>query len=92
MRPIGRVLASLEPTVYPPKYESFKDIFEEKFGRDVLLEYRPWDYKINLKGETFMGPLYSLSAKEEGALREYIQKHEVKGYIRKSLVENLKKA
>ena len=41
MRPIGRVLANSEPTVCPPEYESFKDIFEEKFRRDALPEHRP---------------------------------------------------
>jgi len=34
-----------------------------------------------------VGPLYSLLGKEEEALREYLKKHLVKGYIRAALYD-----
>jgi hypothetical protein len=49
-----------------------------------LSKYQPWDYKISFKeGVSLIAmPIYSLSERELEALRKYIEKNLVKGYIR----------
>jgi predicted aspartyl protease len=86
IRTPGRMLARAEPAKRPQEYAEYDDLFQEKVGKDALPEHKPWDHRIPLKeGEnpTF-GPLYSLSAKEEEALRKYLEKNQAKGYIRPS--------
>jgi hypothetical protein len=49
-----------------------------------LFKYQPWDYEIPFKEGISLTaiPIYSLSERELEALREYIEKNLVKGYIR----------
>ena len=84
LRPAGRTLATTEPAQCPAEYKEFQELFEEKFGVDALPKHKPWDHQINIQEgkHPHVGPLYSLSGKEEEALREYLKKHLAKGYIR----------
>jgi hypothetical protein len=53
---------------------------------NALLRHEDWDHEITLqkgKQPTF-NPIYGLSEKELGTLREYIRKNLEKGYIRAS--------
>jgi len=86
VRPQGRTLASVEPVECPKEYEDFKDVFEEKLGKDALPEHKPWDHEIPLipgKEPTY-GPLYTLTREEEIELKTYIEKNLAKGFIRES--------
>ena len=81
-----RQMAHAEKTDYPSEYKDFDKYFQEKHGIGALPEHKPWDHEITLqegKQPTF-GPLYSLSAKEEEILREYLEVNTKKGYIRLS--------
>ncbi|KIJ51646.1 hypothetical protein M422DRAFT_89457, partial [Sphaerobolus stellatus SS14] len=67
----------------PKEYHEYTDIFS-KSSTDTLAPHRPYDLKINLEdGATVPpGPIYSLSATELIALREFLDEHLRMGYIR----------
>jgi hypothetical protein len=69
----------------PEVYHEFADVFS-KVRADTLAPHRPYDIKINLEegASPPIGPIYSLSASELKALREYIDEHLNIGYIRAS--------
>jgi len=66
----------------PSKYHEFADIFN-KTKAEVLAPYHPYDLKINLEegAQPPVGPIYSLSASEQEALKEFIEKNLNMGLI-----------
>lgn len=73
------------PLDLPKEYHKWKKLFEEDEGFS-LPKQQPWDHKIELEPgkEPPWGPLYPLSAEELKAEREWLDKYEKKGWIRKS--------
>jgi len=67
----------------PSKYYEFADIFN-KTKAETLPPHYPYDLKINLKEGTQppVGPIYSLSASEQEALKEFIEENLNIGFIR----------
>ena len=86
MQPQGRILASTSREL-PSEYQDFENLFKEKEGEIALSKYKPWDYEIPIEdGKTpnhYRG-LIPLSKKEENFLKDYIEKHLAKGFIRPS--------
>jgi RNase H-like domain found in reverse transcriptase/Reverse transcriptase (RNA-dependent DNA polymerase)/Integrase zinc binding domain/Integrase core domain/Chromo (CHRromatin Organisation MOdifier) domain/Retroviral aspartyl protease len=71
----------------PEKYRSFEDLKTfSKVVADTLPPHRPYDHAIELEPGTSppFGPIYSLSATELHALREYLDENLAKGFIRPS--------
>jgi hypothetical protein len=70
----------------PPlkEYRRFKPLFQKELGKEALPKHQPWDHEILLvEGKQPKAqPIYSLFRTELEALREYINKNKVKGYIR----------
>jgi len=66
----------------PSEYHEFADVFS-KTKAEVLPPHRPYDLKINLKegAQPLVGPIYSLSASEQEALKEFIEKNLTTGFI-----------
>ena len=69
----------------PAEYHEYADVFSKKKA-DTLAPHRPYDLKINLEEGTSppWGPIYSLSATELQALREFLDEHLPIGFIRPS--------
>ena len=67
----------------PSKYYKFANIFS-KTKAEVLPPHCPYDLKINLEegAQPPVGPIYSLSASEQEALKEFIEKNLNTGFIR----------
>ena len=81
------MLALAELVALSPEYKEFRELAQEKAGKDSLLDYKPQDYRILLlEGATAPPPLvvYKLSREKQITLREYIKKYLTKGYIRPS--------
>jgi len=66
----------------PSKYHEFADIFS-KTKAEVLASHHPYDLKINLEEgvQPPVGPIYSLSASEQEALKEFIKENLNMGFI-----------
>jgi len=64
------------------EYHEFADIFS-KTEAEVLPPHHPYDLKINLKegSQPPVGPIYSLSASEQEALKEFIEENLNTGFI-----------
>jgi len=60
----------------PSEYHKFADVFS-KTKAEVLLPHRPYNLKINLEegAQPLVGPIYSLSASEQEALKEFIEEN-----------------
>ena len=60
----------------PSEYHKFADIFSKTKAK-VLTPYRPYDLKINLEegAQPPVSPIYSLSASEQKALKEFIEEN-----------------
>ena len=60
----------------PSEYHKFADIFS-KTKAETLPPHRPYDLKINLEegAQPLVGPIYSLSASEQEALKEFIEEN-----------------
>ena len=60
----------------PSEYHKFADIFS-KIKAETLPSHHPYDLKINLKegAQPLVGPIYSLSAFEQEALKEFIEEN-----------------
>ena len=86
VRPQGRMLASTSIEL-SSEYQDFEDLFKEKKGETALSEYKLQDHEISIEdGKTpnhYRG-LIPLSKKEEDFLKDYIEKHLAKGFIRPS--------
>jgi hypothetical protein len=86
VRPQGRVLAGTSEEL-PPEYQDFEDLFKEREGEAALPEHKPWDHEIPIeegKTPTHYGGLIPLSKREEDFLKDYIEKHLEKKFIRPS--------
>ena len=71
----------------PLEYQDFEDLFKEKKGEAALPKYKLWDYEILIedgKTSNHYRELIPLSKKEEDFLKDYIEKHLAKGFIRPS--------
>ena len=66
----------------PSEYHKFADIFS-KTKAEVLPPHRPYDLKINLEegAQPLVSPIYSLSASEQEALKEFIEENLNTGFI-----------
>jgi len=66
----------------PSEYHEFADIFSKTKAKN-LLPYCPYDLKINLKEGTQppVGPIYSLLASEQEALKKFIEENLNIGFI-----------
>jgi len=64
------------------EYHEFADIFS-KTKAEVLLPHHPYDLKINLEegAQPPVGPIYSLLASEQEALKEFIEENLNMGFI-----------
>ena len=60
----------------PSKYHEFANVFS-KTKAEVLPPHCPYDLKINLEEGTqpLVGPIYSLSASEQEALKKFIEEN-----------------
>ena len=69
----------------PSEYKRYQEMFEETVIV-TLPEHQEWDYEIPLEDrkKPTHSPIYTLSAKELEALRDYLDKNLVKGFIRSS--------
>ena len=67
----------------PSKYHEFADVFS-KTKAEVLPPHRPYNLKINLEegAQPLVGPIYSLLASEQEALKEFIEENLNMGFIR----------
>jgi len=67
----------------PSEYHEFADIFS-KTRAEVLPPHRPYDLKISLEegAQPLVSLIYSLSASEQEALKEFIEKNLNTGFIR----------
>jgi len=67
----------------PSKYHEFADVFS-KTKAEVLPLHRPYDLKIDLEegAQPPVGPIYSLSASEQEALKKFIEENLNTGFIR----------
>jgi len=66
----------------PSEYHEFADIFS-KTKAETLPPHHPYDLKINLEegAQSPVGPIYSLSASEQEALKEFIEENLNMGFI-----------
>jgi len=66
----------------PSKYHKFANVFS-KTKAEILPPHRPYDLKINLEegAQPPVGPIYSLSASEQEALKEFIEENLNTGFI-----------
>jgi len=66
----------------PSKYYEFADIFS-KTKAEVLTPHCSYDLKINLEegAQPSVGPIYSLLASEQKALKEFIEENLNMGFI-----------
>ena len=66
----------------PSEYHKFANIFS-KTKAEVLAPHYPYDFKINLEegAQPPVGPIYSLLASEQEALKEFIEENLNTGFI-----------
>ena len=66
----------------PSEYHEFADIFS-KTKAEILPPHCPYNLKINLEedAQPLVGPIYSLSASEQEALKEFIEENLNMGFI-----------
>jgi len=66
----------------PSEYHEFADVFG-KTKAETLPSHRPYDLKINLEegAQPPVGPIYSLSASEQEALKDFIEENLNMGFI-----------
>ena len=69
----------------PSEYKEYQEMFKETVIV-MLPEHQEWDHKILLEDrkKSTHSPIYTLSAKELEALRDYLDKNLAKGFIRPS--------
>jgi hypothetical protein len=70
----------------PAEYKEFLHLFREVADADALPEHKDWDHEITLQEgkQPTSGPIYPLSEKELGTLRDYIKLNLARKYIRRS--------
>jgi len=66
----------------PSEYHEFADIFSQTKA-EILSSHCSYDLKINLEegAQPPVGPIYSLSASEQEALKEFIEENLNTGFI-----------
>ena len=66
----------------PSEYHKFTDVFS-KTKAETLPSHHPYDLKINLEegAQPLVGPIYSLSASEQEALKKFIEENLNTGFI-----------
>jgi len=66
----------------PSEYHEFADVFSQTKA-EVPPLHRPYNLKINLEesAQPLVGPIYSLLASEQEALKEFIEKNLNIGFI-----------
>jgi len=66
----------------PSEYHEFANVFS-KTKAETLPPHRPYDLKINLEegAQPLVGPIYSLSASKQEALKEFIEENLNMGFI-----------
>jgi len=66
----------------PSKYHEFANVFS-KTKAEVFPPRHPYNLKINLEegAQPLVGPIYSLSASEQEALKEFIKENLNMGFI-----------
>jgi len=66
----------------PSEYHEFANVFS-KTKAETLPPHHPYDLKINLEegAQPLVGPIYSLSASEQEALKKFIEKNLNTGFI-----------
>ena len=71
----------------PSEYHEFANVFS-KTKAEVLSPHRPYDLKINLEegAQPPVGPIYSLSASEQEALKEFIEENLNTGFYPTNLI------
>jgi len=71
-----------DPSNVPSEYYKFANVFS-KTKAETLPPHCPYDLKINLEegAQSLVGPIYSLSASEQEALKEFIEKNLNTGFI-----------
>ena len=69
----------------PSEYKEYQEMFEETVIT-TLPEHQEWDHEIPLEDrkKPTHSPIYTLSAKELEALRDYLDKNLAKEFIRPS--------
>ena len=69
----------------PAEYHEFADVFSDSRA-NTLAPHRPYDLKIELEENSSIppGPIYSLSAVEQQALRTFLDENLNSGFIRQS--------
>jgi len=79
----AKLAETLDLSNVPSEYHKFADVFS-KTKAEVLPPYCPYDLKINLEegAQPPVGPIYSLSASEQEALKEFIEENLNMGFIR----------
>ena len=72
-------------SLIPEEYHEFADVFSKKEA-EKLPPHRPYDHRIPLEEGTTppFGPIYSLTPEELKVVREYIETHLKKQFIRHS--------
>ena len=92
MKPRTQQLCTTQDTVgetqalqLPSEYKEYQEMFKETVIT-TLPKHQEWDHKIPLENrkKPTHSPIYTLSAKELEALRDYLDKNLVKGFIRPS--------
>jgi len=78
----AKLAETLDLSNVPSKYHKFADVFS-KTKAEVLPPHCPYDFKINLEegAQPPVGPIYSLSASEQEALKEFIEENLNTGFI-----------
>lgn len=78
--------AAVSPVALPVKYAQYADVFD-KAKADMLPPHRSYDCPINLQpgAEPPFGRIYSLSPREQVALKAYVEENLAKGFIRHSM-------
>ena len=71
----------------PSEYQDFEDLFKEKEEEIALSKYKLWDHEISIengKTSNHYRELISLFKKKKDFLKDYIEKHLAKEFIRPS--------
>jgi len=77
-----KLAETLDLSNVPSEYHKFANVFS-KTKAEVLPPHCPYDLKINLEegAQPPVGPIYSLSASEQEALKEFIEENLNTGFI-----------
>jgi len=85
MLALVKKIGEVEIKTLPEAYKAYSHLFDKKEA-SKLPDHKPWDHEIPIQEgkQTTFGPIYSLSPKEQEALKNYISDNIKKGFIRES--------